>query len=289
MRRALLLLLLLPARAVIAANDTNATNSPPPPPAPAPTNPPSPPPAPTQKYLNIPVDQITTAVSANFFASSSTGTTESGVILTCTRGCVEFNSVNLAFCNERVQYTFCKRGGPSTFISTATDQDAVDIMERATRNAFLSLTRALAQRGFEPSATCRARLRRWFCYEFFNQCNSDGTQYMPTCQAECLGIKQTCGEANTAFLNCELEWEEQDFGGETPATYFTGGSYDANGTYVNSNATKGSYIRGKKPNGEYGTPIFGLKAGICTGGVGASRATLAIAVTLASLVALSGG
>jgi hypothetical protein len=234
------------------------------------------------------VHEITTDVNEDFFSSATTGTAGKGVALTCNRGCVNSEEVTLDFCAERVTYTFCKRGNPTTLASSASDQVAVDLMEQATRKAFLSLTRELHKRGFDPGASCRARLRQWFCYEFFNQCNTDETLYMPTCLAECYALKEACGEANSAFIQCDLEWEEQDFGGNTPATYFEGGTYAANGTYVNSNATKGLYIRGVKPNGEYGTPIFEPNAGRCTGAAGVARVTFAILTALFALFALGG-
>ena len=266
-----------------STNSTNTTDVPPPPPPP----PPPAPPAEKHKYLDIPVHLINTDVSANFFSSDSTSATGAGVSLNCYRGCVASDEVKLDFCAERVTYTFCKRGDPTTLGENATNQLAVDLMEQTTRKAFLSLTRELMNRGFDPSATCRARLRRWFCYEFFNQCTADETLYMPTCLAECHALKKACGDANSAFIDCDLEWEEQDFGGSTPATYFEGGTYSDNGTYVNSDDTKGLYIRGVKPNGEYGTPIFEPKAGRCTGAAHAARVTFALASTVFALVALS--
>ena len=130
--------------------------------------------------------------------------------------------MTLEFCDERVQYTFCKRGSAATLAAGTSDQASVDLMEQALRKQYLNLIRQLT---FEPTAGCRATLRRWFCFEYFSRCNVDETRFMPTCTAACTAVKKSCGEANSAFINCGLEYEEQDFGGNTPATFYTGGSY----------------------------------------------------------------
>ena len=57
---------------------------------------------------------------------------------------------------------------------------------------------------------------------------------MPVCKSTCVAVKKSCGEANSAFIDCDMEYEEQDLGGRTPPTYYTGGTYDENNTYVNT-------------------------------------------------------
>lgn len=51
--------------------------------------------------------------------------------------------------------------------------------------------------------------------------------------------------------------------------FYTGGSYDGNGTYYNDVEGKanGNYIYGRKLNGENGMVIFELLLGKCMGGV----------------------
>jgi hypothetical protein len=29
---------------------------------------------------------------------------------------------------------------------------------------------------------CKVTLRAWMCYEFFNRCNNDGTEFYPVCK-----------------------------------------------------------------------------------------------------------
>jgi len=253
-----------------------AAAAPPPPPAP-----PSPPPPRTHAFLDIPVWDISMDVNSNFFAGTGDGgaSTEADALL-CRHGCLSHENVELSFCNERVQYTFCKRGSAETIADGVEDQVSVDLMEASARRQYLNLIRQLT---FEPSAGCRATLRRWFCYEYFNRCNVEETRYMPTCTSVCQAVKKSCGEANSAFIECDLEWEEQDFGGSTPLSYFEGGSFDANGTYVNTLATKGAYIKGQKPNGENGTLVFEELPGRCTGAAGvlyARAATLSVVIVL---------
>jgi len=238
----------------------------------------------TPRNLSFPVSGINTDVSADFFQSddSSGGSTDSAEYFKCRHGCVSSDAVTLEFCNERVQYTFCKRGSAATLAAGVSDQVSVDLMEQALRKQYLNLMRQLT---FEPTAGCRATLRRWFCFEYFNRCNVDETRFMPTCTATCVAVKSACGEANSAFINCDLEYEEQDFGGNTPATFYTGGATDENGTYYNDAEGKanGNYIYGRKPNGENGTNVFEPSPGKCTGG--AARASAVVAAVVASIFA----
>jgi hypothetical protein len=273
---------------VVLASSTRVARAqtPPPPPTsaaapPPPPTPPSPPPPRTHAFLDIPVWDISMDVNSNFFAGTGDdgASTESDALL-CRHGCLSHENVVLSFCNERVQYTFCKRGSAETIADGVEDQVSVDLMEASARRQYLNLIRQLT---FEPSAGCRATLRRWFCYEYFNRCNVEETRYMPTCTSVCQAVKTSCGEANSAFIECDLEWEEQDFGGSTPLSYFEGGSVNVNGTYVNTLATKGAYIKGQKPNGENGTLVFEANPGRCTGAAGvlyARATTLAIVVVL---------
>ena len=228
-------------------------------------------------YLSFDVSNINTDVSADFFADASAigGSTDSAEYFKCRHGCVSSDAVTLEFCDERVQYTFCKRGSAATLAAGTSDQASVDLMEQALRKQYLNLIRQLT---FEPTAGCRATLRRWFCFEYFSRCNVDETRFMPTCTATCIAVKKSCGEANSAFINCGLEYEEQDFGGNTPATFYTGGSYDGNGTYYNDAEGKanGNYIYGRKPNGENGTAIFEPSPGKCTGGAALASARVAL-------------
>ena len=270
--------------------------APPAPPAVQPSSPvpPSPPPpqsagapARAHPHLSFDVRLINTDVSENFFASTlDLGGGGAQNALVCRHGCADSASVTFEFCYERVTYSFCKRGDASALSSTASDQDAVDVTERAVRAQYLMLTRALAARSFEPSAGCRATLRKWFCYEFFNRCSVDGSKYMPTCKSVCLAVKKDCGEANSAFIDCDVEREEFDLGGNTPATYYTGGYYE-NETYINTPEGKasGTYIKGTKPNGENGTLVFEESPGKCTGA--ASLSSLRLAVAFIFLVALA--
>lgn len=289
-RRARIILALL---ACLSARTSAQTPPPPPTPPPA-VQPPSPlppqsagPPARAHPYLSFDVRQINTDVSESFFASSSdAGDGGAQNALVCRHGCADGASVTFEFCYERVTYSFCKRGDAASLSSTASAQDAVDVTERAARAQYLMLTRALAARSFEPSAGCRATLRKWFCYEFFNRCSVDGSKFMPTCKAVCRAVKKDCGEANAAFIDCDAEREEFDLGGNTPATYYTGGYFE-NGTYINTPEGKasGTYIKGTKPNGENGTLVFEESSGKCTGA--ASLASLRLAVALILLVALA--
>ena len=253
------------------ATDANATAPPPPPAAP-------PPPATSSHpYLSFPVSNINTDVSADFFADAAAigGGSDTAEYFKCRHGCVSSDAVTLEFCDERVQYTFCKRGSAATLAAGVSDQVSVDLMEQALRKQYLNLIRQLT---FEPTSGCRATLRRWFCFEYFSRCNVDETRFMPTCTATCIAVKKSCGEANSAFINCGLEYEEQDFGGNTPATFYTGGSYDGNGTYYNDAEGKanGNYIYGRKPNGENGTAIFEPSPGKCTGGAALASARVAL-------------
>jgi len=268
-------------------------SNPPPSPPPSPPNPPpdetpSSPPASAHPHLSFDVRSINVDSDANFFVSSGGGGDGGGAAAaaTCRHGCVDSTTVKLTFCGEsRVSWTYCKRGDPATLASGVSDQESADVMERAARAQYLGLIRQLT---FEPTAGCRAMLRRWICFEYFNRCNVDETKYMPVCKSTCVAVKKACGEANSAFIECELEYEEQDLGGRTPPTYYTGGTYDENNTYVNTLEGKrtGEYIRGMKPNGENGTAVFEPVSGKCTGAAGVVRATLALALALVTLLAL---
>ena len=236
------------------------------------------------EYLNFDVRLINTDVSDQFFSTTTDDDGAGGVNdFACDFGCVDSAEVTLEFCDARVAYSFCKRGDPTTLDASSSDQDAVDMMERAVRKQYLNLMRAFALRGFEPDAGCRATLRRWFCYEYFNRCTVDETKFMPTCRSVCEQIKKDCGEANSAFVDCDVEYESFDMSGSTPPTFYTGGTY-VNGTYVNTEEGKasGSYITGTKPNGENGTLVFELASGKCTGAAAfaSTRGAFIVAVSL---------
>ena len=259
--------------------------SPPPSPPPSET---SPSPVTSTPRLSFDVRSINVDSGANFFDSSSDSGDGAGAssAAICRHGCVDSTTVTLTFCGDsRVLWRYCKRGDPATLASGVSDQESANVMEQAARKQYLGLIRQLT---FEPTAGCRATLRRWMCFEYFNRCDVDGTRYMPVCKSTCVAVKKSCGEANSAFIDCDMEYEEQDLGGRTPATYYTGGTYDENNTYVNTLEGKrvGTYIRGMKPNGENGTAVFEPVSGKCTGAAGVASATFALALALVNLLAL---
>jgi hypothetical protein len=71
-----------------------------------------------------------------------------------------------------VDYLFCNRtlAGPT--------ETSILNMESGAIAAYMSLVRRVPKAGEE----CKTILRKWMCYEFFNRCNTDETEFFPVCQ-----------------------------------------------------------------------------------------------------------
>ena len=180
--------------------------------------------------------------------------------LACKRGCVDPTAdVNLVWCADAVRYKYCDR------VITDTPAMAVLDMEEAAIAAYM----ALAQRVPTPNAPeCRPMLRKWMCYEFFARCNTDETAFFPVCASTCAAAKYACGSPN--FIECDQEVEELD--GDAPDAWYEGGD-----------RASGRYIRGVKPDGREGSPVFEADAMRCTGGaVGQTRRGAATARLVAA-------
>jgi len=95
--------------------------------------------------------------------------------LICRGGCVdpEALGVLLVWCAAPVDYLFCNRtlAGPT--------ETSILNMESGAIAAYMSLVRRVPKAGEE----CKTILRKWMCYEFFNRCNTDETEFFPVCQA----------------------------------------------------------------------------------------------------------
>ena len=149
--------------------------------------------------------------------------------LACKRGCVDPTlDVNLVWCFDAVKYKYCNR--------VVTDKPTVSVLDM--EEGAIAAYMALAQRVPTPNAPeCRPMLRKWMCYEFFMRCNTDETAYYPVCASTCAAAKYACGSPD--FIECDQEVEELD--GNAPDAW-----YDSNG----------KYIRGVKPDGREGSPVF---------------------------------
>ena len=170
--------------------------------------------------------------------------------LACKRGCVDPTvDVNLVWCLDAVKYKYCNRVAADT-------HPAVSVLDM--EEAAIAAYMALAQRVPTPNAPeCRPMLRKWMCYEFFARCNTDETAFFPVCASTCAAAKYACGSPN--FIECDQEVEELD--GDAPDAWYEGGD-----------RASGRYIRGVKPDGREGSPVFEADAMRCTGGaVGQTR------------------
>ena len=93
--------------------------------------------------------------------------------LLCRRGCLDpLVDVNLVWCAGAVTYSYCNR------VVADDPQAAVLDMEEGAIAAYMRLVRVVPT----PDAPeCKPILRAWMCYEFFNRCNTDGTEFYPVC------------------------------------------------------------------------------------------------------------
>ena len=179
--------------------------------------------------------------------------------LICRRGCVDpLLDVNLVWCAGVVNYQFCNR--------TITGPSEVSVlnMESGAIAAYMSLSRKVPDTG----SACKMMLRSWMCYEFFNRCNADGTQFYPVCYTTCQAARFACG--NPDWIDCDQEVEELE--GGYPDEW---------------RGPDGSYIRGLKLDGQMGHPVFEQDALRCTGGSGRRYgAAPAFAAFVSSLVSV---
>ena len=182
--------------------------------------------------------------------------------LACKRGCVDPTvDVNLVWCLDAVKYKYCNRVAADT-------HPAVSVLDM--EEAAIAAYMALAQRVPTPNAPeCRPMLRKWMCYEFFMRCNTDETAYYPVCATTCAAAKYACGSPD--FIECDQEVEELD--GDAPDAWYTG-----------NDRVDGKYIRGVKPDGREGSPVFESDVLRCTGGAG-GRMTRRGAATASAVVA----
>ena len=182
--------------------------------------------------------------------------------LACKRGCVDPTvDVNLVWCLDAVKYKYCNRVAADT-------HPAVSVLDM--EEAAIAAYMALAQRVPTPNAPeCRPMLRKWMCYEFFMRCNTDETAYYPVCATTCAAAKYACGSPD--FIECDQEVEELD--GDAPDAWYTG-----------NDRVDGKYIRGVKPDGREGSPVFESDVLRCTGGAG-GRMTRRGAATANAVVA----
>lgn len=181
--------------------------------------------------------------------------------LACKRGCVDPTvDVNLVWCFDAVKYKYCNR--------VVTDKPTVSVLDM--EEGAIAAYMALAQRVPTPNAPeCRPMLRKWMCYEFFMRCNTDETAYYPVCATTCAAAKYACGSPD--FIECDQEVEELD--GDAPDAWYTG-----------NDRVDGKYIRGVKPDGREGSPVFESDVLRCTGGAG-GRMTRRGAATASAVVA----
>ena len=165
--------------------------------------------------------------------------------LACKRGCVDPSvDVTLVWCLDAVKYKYCNR-------LASNDKPTVTVLDM--EEGAIAAYMALAQRVPTPNAPeCRPMLRKWMCREFFTQCNTDETAFYPVCVTTCAAAKYACGSPN--WLECDQEVEELD--GNAPDAWYVDG--DRNN----------KYIRGVKPDGAVGSPVFESDVLRCTGGSG---------------------
>ena len=164
--------------------------------------------------------------------------------LLCRRGCLDpLVDVNLVWCAGAVTYSYCNR------VVADDPQAAVLDMEEGAIAAYMRLVRVVPT----PDAPeCKPILRAWMCYEFFNRCNTDGTEFYPVCHTTCAAAKYACG--NPAWIECDQEVEELE--NSAPDEWFVDGDRSQ------------PYIRGLKPDGSLGSPVFETDQLRCTGGGG---------------------
>jgi hypothetical protein len=162
--------------------------------------------------------------------------------LLCRRGCLDpLVDVNLVWCAGAVTYSYCNR------VVADDPQAAVLDMEEGAIAAYMRLVRVVPT----PDAPeCKPILRAWMCYEFFNRCNTDGTEFYPVCHTTCAAAKYACG--NPAWIECDQEVEELE--NSAPDEWFVDGDRSQ------------PYIRGLKPDGSLGSPVFETDQLRCTGG-----------------------
>ena len=185
--------------------------------------------------------------------------------LACKRGCVDPTvDVNLVWCLDAVKYKYCNR--------VVTDKPTVAVLDM--EEAAIAAYMALAQRVPTPNAPeCRPMLRKWMCYEFFMRCNTDETAYYPVCATTCAAAKYACGSPD--FIECDQEVEELD--GDAPDEWYT-----------NADRVNGKYIRGVKPDGREGSPVFETDVLRCTGGAsGLTRSGAAVASLFAACLVVA--
>ena len=180
--------------------------------------------------------------------------------LLCRRGCLDpLVDVNLVWCAGAVTYSYCNR------VVANDPQAAVLDMEEGAIAAYMRLVRVVPT----PDAPeCKPILRAWMCYEFFNRCNTDGTEFYPVCHTTCAAAKYACG--NPAWIECDQEVEELE--NSAPDEWFVDGDRSQ------------PYIRGLKPDGSLGSPVFETDQLRCTGG-GGGGTEFAFAFAAAALAA----
>ena len=125
-------------------------------------------------------------------------------------------------------------------------------MEEGAIAAYMQLVRRVPT---PDAAECKPILRKWMCYEFFNRCNTDGTEFYPVCATTCQAAKYACGSPD--WIDCEQEVEELE--NSAPDEW-----------YEEADRSK-PYIRGVKPDGSLGNPVFEKDQLRCTGGAGGVR------------------
>ena len=187
--------------------------------------------------------------------------------LLCKRGCVDPTvDVNLVWCAAAVTYSYCNR------VISDDPRVAVLDMEEGAIAAYMQLVRRVPT---PDAAECKPILRKWMCYEFFNRCNTDGTEFYPVCATTCQAAKYACGSPD--WIDCEQEVEELE--NSAPDEW-----------YENADRTK-PYIRGVKPDGSLGNPVFETDQLRCTGGADGRRgvAFAALAASVATIVVVGGG
>lgn len=206
-----------------------------------------------------------------FLYGGARGDEEDGEALICKRGCVDPDEANLAWCANQVNYVFCNRTlfGPREI--------SVLNMEEGAIAAYMAIIRKVPK----PGELCKKALRNWMCYEYFNRCTTDGVRYFPVCKSSCASARFACG--NPVFIDCDEEIEELE--DTAPPDWYQGGTYepdpdDPTKTIYIPGETLGSYIRGQKPNGQMGTPIFEADQMRCTGGKGLTTLTLLVCASV---------
>ena len=112
----------------------------------------------------------------------------------CPYDCVEPNK--LVWCADAVTYTYCNRMVPGE------DGDLFAsrmYMEDAAIKAYRAIIREIP--GGEDRSDCKAAMRKWMCYTFFQKCANDLERYYPVCASACENAKVACG--NPVWIDCE--------------------------------------------------------------------------------------